>query len=69
MLDVIVGYDTEDPLTARGFGHIPESFTTFLDKDGLRGARIGILREPMGYNSEPDSDDFKQVGEVLGESR
>lgn len=65
LLDAIAGYDSEDPLTARGFGHIPESFTTFLDKDGLRGARIGILREPMGYNSEPESDDFKQVGEVF----
>ncbi len=65
LLDVMVGYDSEDPLTARGVGHIPESFTAFLDKNGLRGARIGVLREPMGYNSEPDSDDFKQVGEVF----
>ena len=65
LLDVIAGYDAEDPLMARGFGHIPESFTTFLDKDGLRGARIGILREPMGYNSQPESDDFKQVSEVF----
>jgi Asp-tRNA(Asn)/Glu-tRNA(Gln) amidotransferase A subunit family amidase len=44
---------------------MPESFTAFLEKKGLRGSRIGILREPMGYNSEPDSDDFKQVGEVF----
>ena len=65
LLDVIVGYDSEDPLTARGVGHIPESFTSFLDKNGLRRARIGVLREPMGYNSEPDSDDFKQVDEVF----
>jgi Asp-tRNA(Asn)/Glu-tRNA(Gln) amidotransferase A subunit family amidase len=65
LLDAMVGYDPEDPLTARGVGHIPESFTSFLDKNGLRGARIGVLREPMGYNSEPDSDDFKQVAEVF----
>ena len=31
----------------------------------LKGARIGILREPMGYHVEPDSDDFKKVGEVF----
>ena len=68
LLDVIVGYDSEDPLTASGVGHIPESFTCFLDKDGLKGARIGVLREPMGYNSEPDSDDFKQVGEVFDQA-
>lgn len=65
LLDVMVGYDSEDPLTARGVGHIPESFTRFLDKNGLKGARIGILRESMGYNSETDSDDFKQVTEVF----
>ena len=65
LLDVMVGYDSEDPLTARGVGHIPESFTRFLDKNGLTGVRIGILRESMGYNSETDSDDFKQVTEVF----
>jgi len=65
LLDVMVGYDSEDPLTARGVGHIPESFTRFLDKNGLKGARIGIMRESMGYNSATDSDDFKQVTEVF----
>ena len=65
LLDVIVGYDPEDPLTAYGVGHIPESFTKFLDKDGLRGARLGILREAMGIDSEPDSEDFKKVSEVF----
>src|SRR4029077_4879572 len=32
LLDVMVGYDPEDPLTARGVGHVPDSFTKFLDK-------------------------------------
>src|SRR6266516_4183755 len=63
LLDVMVGYDSEDPLTATGVGHIPDSFTGFLDKSGLKGARIGVLRESMGYNSETHSDDFKQVTE------
>ena len=49
LLDAMVGYDPEDPLTSRGLGHVPESFTNFLDKDGLKGARIGILREPIGH--------------------
>lgn len=65
LLDVMVGYDPEDPLTARGVGHIPDSFTKFLNKEGLKGARLGILREPIGLNSEPDSEDFKRVGEVF----
>src|SRR5689334_1053165 len=65
LLDVMVGCDPEDPITARGVGHAPESFTKFLEKDGLRGARIGILRESMGFDAEPDSEDFRKITEVF----
>jgi amidase len=65
VLDDIVGYDPEDPLMVYGVGHVPPSFTQFLDKDGLKGARLGILREAMGIDSEPDSEDFKRVDEVF----
>jgi Asp-tRNA(Asn)/Glu-tRNA(Gln) amidotransferase A subunit family amidase len=43
MLNVMAGFDPEDPVTARAVGHIPHSFTDHLDADGLRGARIGVL--------------------------
>jgi amidase len=65
LLDVMVGYDPEDPITARGVGHIPDTFANFLRKDGLKGARIGILRESIGLNSEPDSEDFRKVSAVF----
>src|SRR5213593_4778994 len=65
LLDVMVGYDPEDPITARGVGHLPDSYTKFLDKNGLKGARIGILRESMGFDSEPGSEDFKKITEVF----
>lgn len=65
LLDVMVGYDPEDPITARGVGHIPESFTKFLNKDGLKGARLGVVRESIGLNAEPESEDFKKVSEVF----
>jgi amidase len=65
LLDAIVGYDPEDPLTARGLGHIPGSYKQFLDENGLKGARIGILRESMGYDAEPGSEDFTRVTEVF----
>jgi amidase len=65
LLDVMVGYDPEDPITARGVSRIPESFTKFLNREGLKGARLGILRESMGFNSEPDSEDFKKVTEIF----
>ncbi len=61
LLDAMVGYDPEDPLTAHAVGHIPDSFTTFLDRDGLRAARLGILRESIGVGSEPESEDFAKV--------
>jgi len=65
LLDVMVGYDPEDPLTARGVGHAPETFSKFLDKDGLKGARVGILRESMGYDAEPESEDFAKITEIF----
>jgi len=68
LLDALVGYDPEDPVTSAGVGHIPESYTRYLDKDGLKGARIGILREPMGLNSEPESDDFREIARVFDRS-
>jgi len=65
VLDVIAGYDSEDPLTSLGVGNRPESYTKLLDKNGLKGARLGIIREPIGENSDPSSEDFKRVNEVF----
>src|SRR5690349_7008848 len=47
LLDVMVGYDPEDPVTARGVGRTKGSFVQYLYGNGLRGTRIGILRESM----------------------
>jgi len=65
LLDAMIGYDPEDPVTALGIGRTPVSYTTTLDRNGLKGARIGVLRESIGLNSEPDSDDFKRVDAVF----
>jgi amidase len=65
LLDVLVGYDPEDPLTALGIGHVPQSYTHSLDPNGLRGARIGILREPFGAGPAPENDDTKKVDAVF----
>jgi Asp-tRNA(Asn)/Glu-tRNA(Gln) amidotransferase A subunit family amidase len=48
MLDVMVGYDPGDPLTAWSIGRVPATYTAFLDSGGLRGARIGVLRTLFG---------------------
>ncbi|HEY4134403.1 MAG TPA: amidase family protein [Alphaproteobacteria bacterium] len=66
LLDVMIAYDPEDPLTAVGVGKTDGgSYTRFLDKNGLKGARIGILRDTIGERSEPGSDDFKRVDAVF----
>ena len=61
LLDAMVGYDSEDPLTAKGVGHIPASYTKFLDRNGLKGARIGVLRSPMYRNPDPDTPEVHEV--------
>jgi Asp-tRNA(Asn)/Glu-tRNA(Gln) amidotransferase A subunit family amidase len=61
LLDVMVGYDPEDPSTAYGVGNAPRSYAAFLRPDGLRGVRVGVIRQSMGWDSEPDSEDFKKV--------
>src|SRR5712671_906293 len=45
VLDATVGYDPADPQTAASVGHIPKSYTDFLQLNGLRGARIGLLTD------------------------
>ena len=68
LLDGMVGYDPNDPVTAHGVGHVPKSYASLLDKNGLKGARMGILRETMGYAAEPGSDDFKKITEVFDQA-
>ena len=65
MLDCMVGYDPEDPVTSLGFGKAPPSYSALLDKTSLKGARIGILRESMGFRAEPDTADFAKITEVF----
>jgi amidase len=44
VLDVIAGYDANDPVTAYAVGQVPPTYMTALRTDALRGARIGVLR-------------------------
>lgn len=45
MLTYMVGFDAEDLSTVQGLGRLPsQPYTAFLKPDGLKGARIGVLR-------------------------
>ena len=45
IFNVVAGYDPADPYTEAGRGRKEADYTTFLDTNGLQGARIGVLRE------------------------
>ncbi len=59
MLDVMAGYDPDDPVTALGVGRIPATYTAFLDRTALKGARIGVLRTLFG--TSPDHQEVNRV--------
>ena len=65
LLDVIAGYDRNDPVTAQAVGRIPKTYTTFLTADGLQGARIGIIRQPIDLKADPSSEDYRKVKTVI----
>jgi Asp-tRNA(Asn)/Glu-tRNA(Gln) amidotransferase A subunit family amidase len=65
IMDVITTYDAEDPLTALGVANRPDTYVKSLDRGGLKGARLGIIRESIGENSEPASEDFRIVNQVF----
>ncbi len=45
VLGVIAGLDPDDPATARSKGHLRGSYLRSLNRDGLKGARLGVLRQ------------------------
>jgi Asp-tRNA(Asn)/Glu-tRNA(Gln) amidotransferase A subunit family amidase len=65
LLDSIAGYDPNDPLTAYAVGHVPKSYPSALTPDGMKGARIGIIRQPMDARTDVTSDDYKKVRVVI----
>lgn len=56
VLDVIAGFDTFDLWTAQSLGKMPsEPYTSFIRPDGLRGARVGVLKEAWSFTpSDPE---------------
>jgi amidase len=62
VLDAIVGYDPKDPYTAAFAvaGH-QGSYTKNLDAGALKGARIGVLKEAFGSDSDPDCAEVNKV--------
>jgi amidase len=45
IFQVVAGEDAADTVTARALGHRAADYTTSLNREALRGARIGVLRQ------------------------
>lgn len=61
MLNIMAGYDPDDPITAFGAHRIPPAYTAFLNPDALKDARIGVLMEFFGR--DPVHQDVNAVTE------
>ena len=56
LLSALTGVDARDAATARSRGHVPQDYTAGLDANGLRGTRIGVVRQRyMGYSTKTDA--------------
>jgi amidase len=56
LLGAMVGVDRDDPSTRSSAGKYRRDYTKFLDREGLKGARIGVPREVYyGYSDKSDA--------------
>ena len=74
MLNVLVGYDPNDPATAWSIGNIEKDYTQFLKADGVKGKRIGVLRsffgnapinEEVNRNANKAVEDLRRLGATV----
>jgi amidase len=54
ILGALTGVDPEDSATPASRGKSYTDYTQFLNADGLRGARIGVLRKTFGFSPAVD---------------
>jgi len=64
LLGALSGVDPRDDATRASRGKFERDYTRFLDKDGLRGARIGVARKYFDFNDQVDKLMDTLIGEV-----
>jgi amidase len=71
VLGALTGMDSADSATTESREHSYTDYTQFLKEDGLRGARIGVVRRTFGFNEDVDKlmeaalETMKKQGAVL----
>jgi amidase len=61
VFQVIVGEDPDDPVTARSHGRPVPNYSASLVRDGLKGARIGVLHQAYERSTLPVDDEIAKV--------
>lgn len=61
LLNVMAGMDENDPAGHAAAGNIPDDYTKFLKPDSLRGKRLGLIRQAMGYHPDVDAATEKAI--------
>jgi Asp-tRNA(Asn)/Glu-tRNA(Gln) amidotransferase A subunit family amidase len=59
VFQVVIGSDPADPVTAAAASHLPQNYAASLVRDGLKGARIGVLR--FAYERDSTDPEIVQV--------
>jgi amidase len=54
-LGTMVGVDSSDSKTLASSGKYQTDYTSFLKADGLKGKRIGLLKNSMGFHAKVDT--------------
>ena len=54
LLGALTGVDANDSATAASSGKAHSDYTRFLDANGLRGARLGVVRKAFGFDPAVD---------------
>src|SRR5439155_4007391 len=54
LLGALTGVDPRDPATSASQGKSYTDYTPFLDPNGLKGMRVGVVRSEFGFNAAVD---------------
>lgn len=65
LLGALTGIDARDRYTLASLGKSHPDYTQFLDRDGLKGARLGVARKYFGFNDRVD----KLMNDLIGEMK
>jgi len=60
-LGLLTGIDSADSKTLPSAGNSQDDYTKFLKKDGLKGKRIGLMKENMGFSGKVDKLIYETV--------